>query len=177
MAYLNASRHRRTQKSSKTALFSLFWLFSMCLRPWARQELSNAIVGIEFDEILNFLKIHQKNGFSCFWESLEVLGVRKVRFSWLLHTLEVLGVRKVRFSWRLHTLKNLYKFQFFWQKEIRGVTVTGGFSWKILKKSWEMLERSWKITKQSREIVKKSWKIVKKSWKIIKKSWKIVKKS
>ena len=37
----------------------------------ARQELSNALVGVQFYEILNFLKIHQKINF---WLVLGVIG-------------------------------------------------------------------------------------------------------
>ena len=48
-----------------------FYLFSTLFLRRARQELSNALVGVQFDEILNFLKNHQKINF---WLVLGVTG-------------------------------------------------------------------------------------------------------
>ena len=55
----------------ESRLGSLRLNFSTFFLRRARQELSNALVGVQFEEILKFLKIHQKINF---WLVLGVAG-------------------------------------------------------------------------------------------------------
>ena len=59
------------ENHQKQLIFNGFGYFRRFFLRRARQELSNALVGVQFDEILKFLKIHQKIQF---WLVLGVTG-------------------------------------------------------------------------------------------------------